>query len=100
MPRNTIANHGIIRLFKKSPIQTTLSEQSPLCITQTVRFSSDATEITQLDYEHFCVETLDSIGDYIEELIDSINHLNTADAVNKVSVRNDIFLLIKKIHEN
>lgn len=80
------ANHETIRLFNNFPVQTNrLSEKSSLVTTQTVRFSSDATEISQLDYEHFCVETLDGICDYIEELIDSVNHLSTADVVNKVS---------------
>lgn len=52
---------------------------------QTVQYSSDARDVTQLDYEKFCVETLDGLSDYIEELIESVNHLATADVVNKVS---------------
>ncbi|XP_055298350.1 frataxin, mitochondrial [Sitodiplosis mosellana] len=86
VPRKTLTNHETIRLFKNLPAQTTFSAKSSLIATQTVRFSSDATEITQLDYEHFCVETLDGVCDYIEELIDSINHLTTADVVNKDGV--------------
>lgn len=55
--------------------------------TQALQFSSDASTITitQLDYEKFCVETLDSLCDYIEELVESVNHLSSADVLNKVN---------------
>lgn len=52
--------------------------------TQVFRFSSDCT-ITQLHYEKFCAETLDSLCDYFEELIESVSYLATADVLNKVS---------------
>lgn len=91
VPRRIRANHENFRLFKNIPVHAMLSEKSSLITTQMVRFSSDSTEISQLDYEHFCVETLDSICDYIEELIDSINHLSTADVVNKVRFQLNTF---------
>lgn len=85
VPRKTITNHATKKLFQKSSSQMMFCGKSSIFTTQAVRFSSDAPEITQLDYEHFCVETLDAICDYMEELIDSVNHLSTADAVNKVN---------------
>lgn len=51
---------------------------------QAFQFSSDST-VTQLHYEKFCAETLDSLSDYIEELVESVNELATADVLNKVS---------------
>lgn len=51
---------------------------------QVFRFSSDCT-INQLHYEKFCAETLDSLTDYIEELIEGVSELATADVLNKVS---------------
>lgn len=52
---------------------------------QAVQFSSD-TIVTQLHYEKFCAETLDSLCDYIEELVESVNELATADVLNKVKL--------------
>lgn len=43
--------------------------------------------VSQLDYENFCAETLDDLTDYIEELVESSQHLETADVVNKVSLK-------------
>lgn len=52
------------------------------------RYSSEVNaSISQLDYEQFCVETLDDLTDYIEELVESVAHLEAADVVNKVSHR-------------
>lgn len=53
---------------------------------QVFRFSSDCT-LTQLRYEKFCAETLESIGDYLEELVESVSDLATADVLNKVSFK-------------
>lgn len=51
---------------------------------QAFQFSSDST-VSQLHYEKFCAETLDSLCDYLEELVESVNELATADVLNKVS---------------
>lgn len=86
VPQKTLVNHGTCKLFKSLSNPMIFCEKSTIFATQTVRFSSNAIEISQLDYEHFCAETLDEICDYIEELIDSINHLTTADVVNNVRI--------------
>lgn len=64
--------------------------------TQALQFSSDASTITitQFDYEKFCVETLDNLGDYIEELVESVNHLSSADVLNKVNQKWTIMSLL------
>lgn len=64
--------------------------------TQAFQFSSDASTITitQLDYEKFCVETLDTLCDYIEELVESVNHLSSADVLNKVNHKLAIMSLL------
>lgn len=86
VPRKTLANYETSRLFKSVSNQSMFCEKSSIFATQTVRFTSTAIEISQFDYENFCVETLDEICDYIEELIDSINHLTAADVVNNVRI--------------
>lgn len=60
-------------------------------------FSSDATIIGELDYEIFCVETLDSLNDYFEELVESTSKLETADVLNKVRFNNCLFQNMKSI---
>lgn len=52
--------------------------------TQLFRFSSDCT-VSQLHYEKFCAETLESLNDYFEEFIESVSELATADVLNRVS---------------
>lgn len=52
---------------------------------QKVHFSSEVSALSQLDYEHFCAETLDDLCAYIEELIENSSDLATADVVNKVT---------------
>lgn len=86
VPQKTLANHETCKLFKNVSNQMMFCEKSSIFSKRTVQFSTNAIEISQLDYEHFCVETLDGICDYIEELIDSINHLTTADVVNNVRI--------------
>lgn len=86
VPRNTLANHEPSRLFKSVSNQMIFCEKSSMFATQTIRYSSTAIEISQFDYENFCEETLDEICDYIEELIDSTNHLTAADVVNNVRI--------------
>lgn len=78
-------------LWKKCAVQSMFyqnTSHSTVVTTQAPRFSSDATTISQIDYEHFCVETLDSLCDYIEELVESVDHLSTADVLNKVNKAN------------
>lgn len=78
-------------LWKKCAVQSMFhqnSSHSTVVTTQALRFSSDATTISQIDYENFCVETLDSLCDYIEELVESVDHLSTADVLNKVNKTN------------
>lgn len=75
-------------LWKKCAVQSMLyqkSSHSTEFLTQAHRFSLDAATISQNDYEKFCVETLDSLCDYIEELVESVDHLSTADVLNKVN---------------
>lgn len=55
---------------------------------QVHQFSSDCA-VPQLHYEKFCAETLDSLCDYFEELVESVNELATADVLNKVSKEYD-----------
>lgn len=48
-------------------------------------YSSESTaDISHIDYEHFCTETLESLGDYFEELVESTSEFETADVLNKV----------------
>lgn len=79
-------NAGMPNEYLVQPMLCGESRQCNLSIAQTLRFSSDATTLPQLDYEHFCAETLESLTDYIEELVESVNHLSAADVVNKVRV--------------
>lgn len=83
-------NRSTIRLAEKIPAQITSCEKSiqfnSLAI-QKVQFSSDVSTLSQLDYEHFCAETLDELCDYFEELIESVNDLAAADVVNKVNFK-------------
>ncbi|XP_031625333.1 frataxin homolog, mitochondrial [Contarinia nasturtii] len=83
--RRTIVNLASVRLFEKLPAQTPCKTNYPFVV-QTARFSSDAVTISQLDYERFCAETLDSLCDYFEELVESVNHLASADILNKDGV--------------
>lgn len=73
------------------PIQLKFSEKSIRTKQNALKihffqFSTDCT-VTQLHYEKFCAETLDSLNDYFEELIESVNELSTADVLNKVSAK-------------
>lgn len=85
-----LKNSENVRLFRKFAVQSHLFEKknrlNALTI-QIIPFSSDAVTISQLDYEHFCAETLDSLCDYFEELIEESDDLSTADIVNKVNIQ-------------
>lgn len=87
LPRKIPANRTDVRRFEKLPAQTLLYAINRLIFTQTIRFSSsDAVTVNQLHYEKFCAETLESLSDYIEELIENVNHLVAADVLNKVTI--------------
>lgn len=48
-------------------------------------YSSESTAvISNIDYEQFSAETLESLGDYFEELVESTSGFDTADVLNKV----------------
>lgn len=84
----TSVNHSSCQSL---PIQLKFSEKSIRTKQNALKihffqFSTDCT-VTQLHYEKFCVETLDSLNDYLEELIESVNELSTADVLNKVSAK-------------
>lgn len=71
-----------IRIQSKYPVTNV---QCSWLALQSATFSSDTSTLSQLDYERCCVETLDGLNDYIEELVESVNGLDSADVVNKVS---------------
>lgn len=86
----TTENSSSGRLQGKSPIQSIWCEKSIPCKSLTIqsaRFSSEGPSVNQLDYERFCAETLDELCDYIEELVESVNDLATADVLNKVHLK-------------
>lgn len=81
-------NNEHVRLFKKFTVRSHLYEDSnrlSALTIQTVSFSSEAATVSQLDYENFCAETLDSLCDYFEELIEGSRDLTSADIVNNVN---------------
>lgn len=79
--RNDVKSHHLIQSFQPKQF-----------------YSSESTAvISHIDYEHFCAETLESVGDYFEELVESTSELETADVLNKVLENLNIFLL-KKIY--
>lgn len=53
--------------------------------------------ISYIDYEHFCAETLESLGDYFEELVESTSGFETADILNKVLKKSKKFSLENRI---
>lgn len=85
-----IATNVHIDLCQRLPIQLNFCEKNiqtkytALKMIQASKFSSDCT-LTQLHYEKFCAETLESLSDYLEELVESVSELSTADVLNKVS---------------
>lgn len=62
--------------------------------------STEATAtVSQLDYEHFCTETLDCLTDYVEELVESTSQLETADVLNKVRRSNCLHPILVNIFQ-
>lgn len=91
VPQTIVANRTFFGVLNIVTAQENLCANRTLFVTQTVRFSLDAVAISQLDYEHFCAETLESLCDYFEELVESVNHLAAADVVNKVNLLTELF---------
>lgn len=89
--RSTVfENRSTIRIPQKFPVQVTSCDSSiqfDSLVIQKVQFSSEVSTLSQLDYEHFCAETLDELCDYFEELVESVNDLATADVLNKVNFK-------------
>lgn len=51
---------------------------------QTSTTSSDENQLTALKFEHFCAETLESLYDYFDELVESNSNLASTDVIYKV----------------
>lgn len=86
--RSILENRRSLVCLLNAP-KKTLQNDKPcfLLSLQSNPFSIDTTVVGELDYEIFCVETLDSLNDYFEELVESTNELKTADVVNNVRFR-------------
>lgn len=87
--RSILENRRSLVCLLNTPKKTSQynNKQCYLLSLQSNPFSIDATVVGELDYEIFCVETLDSLNDYFEELVESTNELKTADVVNNVRSR-------------
>lgn len=84
----TIASCVCLRTVEKSEIVSVQTKsfhrnQQNNALSIQKLYSTTAT-VSQLNYENFCVETLDGLCDYFEELIESVSDFESADVVNKV----------------
>lgn len=81
----TIENRGIVKLFEKWPVQSKLFEKIHRNNVFAIqKLHSSSVTISQLDYENFCVETLDGLSDYFEDLMEMSPELT--DVVNAVKI--------------
>lgn len=79
---NSVKKENHRRLISLETNQFKCNETNRISLQKRL-FSSET--ISPIDYEHFCSETLESLGDYFEELVESTSELETADVLNKVN---------------
>ncbi|XP_012064429.1 PREDICTED: frataxin homolog, mitochondrial [Atta cephalotes] len=69
-------NHNSIRFSKRNP--RTLLQLSIKNFSTTTKYSTE-NELSSVEYEKICDETLDSLTEYFEELVETAVHLPDAD---------------------